>query len=142
MHGAVSGQTFAWLLSCRMVLVHATSRPIRTEETPQLVAATTRSASPGWELIRYQDVVSPGAYEEKTRARLGGLEPPRSHERSLALWTSPAGYMSENSWLTICVIPVAITYTAEICLLRWGWWESFARSEAYVLFTQSARRAP
>jgi NADPH:quinone reductase-like Zn-dependent oxidoreductase len=69
---------------------HATSRPIRTSETPQLVAATTRRGSPGWELIRYQDVVSPGAYEEKTRARLGGLEPPRSHEGSLALWDWPA----------------------------------------------------
>jgi hypothetical protein len=37
------------------------------------------------------------------------LEPPRSHERSLALWASPAGYRSENSWLTICVIPATIT---------------------------------
>jgi hypothetical protein len=57
-----------------MFLVYATSRPIRTEETPQLVAVTIRSRSPGWGLIRYQDVVSPGAYEEKTRARLGALE--------------------------------------------------------------------
>jgi hypothetical protein len=44
-----------------------------------------------------------------TPARLGGLEPPRSHGRSLALWTSPAGYRSGKPWLTICVIPVAIT---------------------------------
>jgi hypothetical protein len=54
-------------------------------------------------------VVSPGAYEEKTRARLGGLEPPRSHESSLARWTGSAGYRSGNSWLRVCVIPVAVT---------------------------------
>ena len=44
-----------------------------------------------------------------TRARLGGLEPPRSHESSLALWTSPAGYRSENPWLTMCVILATLT---------------------------------
>ena len=44
-----------------------------------------------------------------SRARLGGLEPPRSHESSLTPWTSPAGYRSENSWLTMCVIPATLT---------------------------------
>jgi hypothetical protein len=89
--------------------VYATSRQIRTSETPQLVAASRRSGSPGWELIRYQDAVSPEAYEEKRRARLGGLEPPRSHESSLALWTNPAGYRSEKPWLTMCVILATLT---------------------------------
>jgi hypothetical protein len=65
MHGAVSGLNFARLLSCRVFLVYDTSRPIRTSETPQLVAARTRSASPGWELIRYQDAVSPGAVKRR-----------------------------------------------------------------------------
>jgi hypothetical protein len=54
-------------------------------------------------------VVSPGAYEEKTRARLGGLEPPRSHESSLALRDRTAGYRSENSRLTVCVILETLT---------------------------------
>jgi hypothetical protein len=48
-------------------------------------------------------------YEQKTRARLGGLETPRSHESSLALWIGAAGYRSENSWLTFCVIPATNT---------------------------------
>jgi hypothetical protein len=59
-------------------------------------------------------VVLPGASEEKTRARLGGLEPPRSHERSLALWMGAAGYKSGNSWLRVCVIPATTTkYSSE-----------------------------
>jgi hypothetical protein len=70
--------------------------------------ATTGSSSPGRELAGYQDVLSPGA-QVKTRARLGGLEPPRSHESSLALWDRTAGYRSENSWLTMRVIPATIT---------------------------------
>ena len=119
MHGAVSGQTFARLLSYRAFLVYASSRPIRTSETPQLVAVTTRSGSPEWELIRYQGVVSPGAYEEKTRARLGGLEPPRSHESSLALWDVPAGYRSENSWLTVCVILVSAPQVEYGAIVTW-----------------------
>jgi hypothetical protein len=53
-------------------------------------------------------------YEEKTRARLGGLEPPRSHERSLALWDRASGYRSENSWLRVCVILATTTkYPSE-----------------------------
>ena len=94
--------------------MYATSRPIRPSETPQLEAVTTRSGSPEWELIRYQGVVSPGAYEEKTRARLGGLEPPRSHESSLARCTGSAGYKSGNYWLRVCVIPAPTTkYPSE-----------------------------
>src|SRR5215208_8159944 len=39
-----------------------------------------------------------------TRARLGGLEPPRSHESSLARWPMPVGNRSENLRLKMCFI--------------------------------------
>src|SRR5215207_2570939 len=37
------------------------------------------------------------------------LEPSRSHKSRLAPWDRPAGYRSENSRLTICVIPMVVT---------------------------------
>ena len=91
MYGAVSGQTFARLLSCRVVSC------VRYEPANSYIRDTATDGSNNKKRKpRVGEVnqvsrcgIRPGPMRE-TRARLGGLEPPRSHEGSLALWDWPA----------------------------------------------------
>jgi len=71
--------------------------------------STARNGSPEWELVRYQDVVARGLKEDTSAPARTLLEPPHSHKSRLAPWDRAAGYRSENSRLTICVIPMVVT---------------------------------